>query len=194
MAIHCANGRASVVRLAFNLNDLPAYLQRGVDANSTTPEIERAGQELAAENFPERLSAEFVRKVCYWGGYAGISGKVLRYNDGTRIAETLRRAVDLTSKGDVKSAMEAMLGLNGLGVSFASKHLKFLNPDRHVVLDRIISERLGYPRTPDGYIEFVSDCGSILDAVQAAGIVRKDENPFRIADVEMAIYQILGAQ
>jgi hypothetical protein len=39
--------------------------------------------------------------------------------------------------------MDSLLGLNGFAVSFASKHLKFLAPDHAIVLDSILSKRLG---------------------------------------------------
>lgn len=194
MAVLCANGSASIVRLSFKITEFPAYLQRGLNLDVSTPEVERAGRELVLSAFSESLTADFVRKVCYWGGYAGIAGKVLKRNPKALVAATMKRAFDLTQQGDLKGALIEMLRLNGFAVSFASKHLKFLDPDRHVVLDSIISERLGYPRTIDGYVEFVADCAAMLDAVQSAGVTRPDGQPFRIADVEMAIFQFLRSQ
>ena len=194
MAILRVSDSTSIVRLSFKIAELPAYLQKGLDLDESTPEVERAGRELVSSAFPENLTADFVRMVCYWGGYAGIAGKVLKHNTKAFVAATMRRAFDLTQQGDLKAALDAMLCLNGLAVSFASKHLKFLDPNKHVVLDSIISERLGYPRTTDGYGEFVADCASILAAVQSAKITRPDGHPFRIADIEMAIFQVLRSQ
>jgi hypothetical protein len=194
MAVMRVNSSASIVRLSFEIARLPKYLQQGLDADKSTLEVEHAGQQLVLKAFPVDLTADFVRKVCCWAGYAGIAGKVLRHNSQEKIAETMKRAYDHTEREDLRAALEAMLGLRGLAVSFASKHLKFLNPNRHVVLDSTISERLGYPRAPDGYCEFVADCASVLTAVKAAKVMRPSGNPFRIADVEMAIFQILRSQ
>lgn len=191
MAVMCVCGSASIVRLSFEIAELPAFLQKGLDADKSTPEVEHAGEELVRSEFREDLTADFVRKVCHWGGYDGIAVRVLRHNNKTDVAETMKRAFELTQQGKLRAAIEAMLNLNGLAVSFASKHLKFLDPSRHVVLDRIISERLGYPRTPDGYCEFVAECESILGAIDPAKVLRPDGRQFRIADVEMAIFQIL---
>jgi len=115
---------------------------------------------------------------------------VLNRNDASKVANSLRQAHHKTQNGNLKAALEIMLTLNGLGVSFASKHLKFLDPERHVVLDSIIRKRLGYPDTSEGYYEFVSDCKDVLSLVQGKGILRCDGKPFRIADVEMAIYNM----
>jgi hypothetical protein len=60
--------------------------------------------------------------------------------------------------------------LNGLAVSFASKHLKFLAPEKAVVLDSIVSKRLGYELTPDGYQAFLNDCRRIRDRSISCGL------------------------
>jgi hypothetical protein len=84
--------------------------------------------------------------------------------------------------------------LNGLAVSFASKHLKFLVPERAVVLDSSISERLGYPRTPDGYLAFLGDCRSILEHATACNLHYTGwGKQWRVSDIEMAIFETLRA-
>ncbi len=80
-------------------------------------------------------------------------------------------------------------------MSFASKHLKFLDPDRAIVLESIISTKLGYPLTLVGYGEFLADCRALLDAVYAAGVPFPfpAEGTWRISDIEMAIFKQLGS-
>jgi hypothetical protein len=80
-----------------------------------------------------------------------------------------------------------------LGVPFASAHLKFLAPDRAVVLDSNISARLDYPKTPEGYLRFVEDCRRILQRINEAGLSYPGYGAagWRVSDVEMAIYESL---
>lgn len=191
--LHC-NGRASIVRLSFELDDLPSYLKMGLDADPATLDVECVGRRLIADQFSEELSADFVKAVCKWGNYPGIAGKIIKHNSLSKIAGALRSATKYTTNNDLKSAIESIIQLHGLAVSFGSKHLKFLDPTRHVVLDSIISERLGYLRTPEGYVEFATDCARIRDALHDASILREDNQPFRIADVEMAIFQLLRSK
>jgi hypothetical protein len=65
-----------------------------------------------------------------------------------------------------------------------------LAPESAVVLDSIISGRLGYPLTIEGYMRFLADCQTLLAKIEKAAI----QHPFnadgrwRISDVEMAIF------
>jgi hypothetical protein len=79
-----------------------------------------------------------------------------------------------------------------LGVSFGSKHLRFLAPDRAVVLDSTISERLGYKMDAGGYREFLGDCLSVRDILNEKKIDAAEAGRrWRACDVEMAIYTSL---
>lgn len=49
---------------------------------------------------------------------------------------------------------DAILGgtnILGLGVSFASKHLRMLAPEKYAVLDDVLSEGLGFALNSKGY-------------------------------------------
>jgi hypothetical protein len=91
----------------------------------------------------------------------------------------------------VADAMRRVIDLRDLGISFGSKHLKFLDPARAVVLDTVISGRLGYPLTIDGYTEFLADCHTLLEKVTVANV----EYPFshhqpgwQVSEMEMVIF------
>jgi hypothetical protein len=61
-----------------------------------------------------------------------------------------------------------------------------------VVLDEIISENLGYPRSPAGYLLFLKECLEIRDVLNQAQIrVSRQRKRWRVSDVEMAIYEEL---
>ncbi|MFT8246467.1 hypothetical protein [Roseomonas sp. BN140053] len=87
--------------------------------------------------------------------------------------------------------LRRIIALKSLGVSFGSKHAKFLAPDKAVVLDSIISTRFGYPLTLGGYGEFLGDCHALLDAVLAAGVPYPfpAEGIWRVSDIEMCLFQ-----
>jgi len=181
------------VSLSIELEDFGSFLQLGLINDPETLAIEQCAQRLIQSDFNPQQTNEFICTVCGWGGYAGIAGRVIKNNDPLRIVSALRDAYAATQYGKIDVAMEHMLALKDLGVSFSSKHLKFLDPNRHVVLDSVISGRLGYPLTTDGYCRFVEVCQKILGHLSYRNIQTTSLNhqSWRLADVEMAIYQWL---
>jgi hypothetical protein len=179
---------------AIDLQDFPNLLHEFVRREPDTRTIEQQARQLIEGRFNERELEPFIKAVCRWGGYAGVAGKVRRYHPTT--AELRSHFQDAYSKvvlSEDREAIKCLLRIKGLAVSFASKHLKSLAPDRAVVLDSIISARLGYPRTPEGYERFVGDCRSILARIASDGLSYPGYGPagWRVSDVEMAIYQKL---
>lgn len=195
MPIAIIDGSMNFVRLSMTINEFPVYLARGIaNAKTDTQTVEDEARYLVKNNFRDDLTEAFVRSVCLWGNRAAISGKVLMHNDLEEVSDTLRRALEQTKIGEVQCALRTIMSINGLGVSFASKHLKFLDPERHVILDSIISENLGYPRDDEGvgYAMFVSDCKEALKIVRENDTSYPESAPakeWRISDIEMAIYQ-----
>ncbi|MEO3475971.1 hypothetical protein AAFN86_29270 [Roseomonas sp. CAU 1739] len=179
-----------VVRLSLSLNSFPALLAEHRLSDPTTAAVEQRGQTYVAGGYQPADTREFVRAVCRWGNYDGVAGNVLKHNTVSSIAAAFREGHDHVVAGRAAAAIVSVTGLKGLRISFGSKHLKFLAPDHAVVLDSIISERLGYPRTPDGYAEFVQDCASLRDTLNHEGIAPSpDQSAWRISDVEMAIFK-----
>jgi len=190
MAIIFENQLAHIVQFSIEIAQLPEVLALAIQGAPNTPEIEAAGQALIDADFNDQMAVEFVYSVCVWGNYAGVYGNVVANNTAAEISAAMRGAHQETVNGDHGQALETVLALHGLGVSFATKHLKFLNPVQHVVLDSVIRDSLGYPLTTQGYLAFRSDCEVIRDSLIAQELHRHDDQPFRIADVEMAIYRI----
>jgi hypothetical protein len=187
------NGSVNIIRLSVPLREFPALLAQHRVSDPTTPEVEALGAAYVAQGFRERDTPEFVRAVCKWGHYAGVGGKVLKRNPIKNIRARMRNAHVALQKDDPLTAITEVTQLKGLGVSFGSKHLKFLLPDRAVVLDSIISERLGYRRTPKDYVDFLRDCAAIRDILSSQGIVASADQPaWRVSDVEMAIFKSLN--
>lgn len=185
------------VRLWIDLSDFPKSLKKGLDAAPLTKGTEELARELVVSNFATGNSVEFVRRVCRWGGDSRRGGKVIAYNSEDQIASCLRMSYEACLAKDRLAAINHVMALKGLSVSFGSKHLKFLDPEQHVVLDSIISEALGFSRTPAGYLAFSDHCRAILDVLKNEDVSYSGFGPngWRLADVEMAIYnKIVGSQ
>ena len=104
------------------------------------------------------------QQVCEWGGSTGhrVWGNLQRHckEMGDTDCTSLRDALKIwlahaADKSDVKSVIAEGDAIKGLGVSYASKHLRLLFPDKYPVLDSLISDAFGYAMNPSGYELFV---------------------------------------
>ncbi len=159
-----------------------------------TRKREHEGAALEKNAFPPKELNRFIRKVCAWGGYTGIAGRVLRNNTSNRIHTQFLAAQKAMQddRHDVASALAALNVLHGLGrPSFASKHLRLIWPRWCPVLDRFIRYGLDYAYDPEGYRHFANDCAMLAQALSKAGIqnpIHRDDGSWFVADVEAAIY------
>ena len=156
--------------------------------------VEEQAQTLRSSEYSEEMSRAFVEAVCKWGNYEGVAGKVLRGNPLPKVAEALGIADRYLASDRPVQALEAIMTLFGLGqVSFASKHIRMLAPDKAVVLDSVIRKHLGYANNLAGYGSFLADCTAIrggLNEKRALNPINLG-SPWRLCDVEMAIYSKL---
>jgi hypothetical protein len=171
------------------LDELNALLDEFIRKEPRTKLIEQQAERLIKSEFQPSELRDFIKAVCNWGGYGGIAGRVIKNNDRTKLRDAFRSAHSHANAGDDLRAIKSLLELNGLAVSFASKHLKFLAPENAVVLDSIINKRLGYELTPNGYQAFLNDCRHILERAKASG----SRERWRVSDIEMAIFEKLTA-
>ncbi|WP_027996955.1 hypothetical protein [Simplicispira psychrophila] len=105
------------------------------------------------------------QQVCEWGGSTGhrVWGNLQRHckemgdMDCTWLRDALRDwFAHAADQSDIKSVIAEGDAIKGLGVSYASKHLRLLFPDKYPVLDSLISDAFGYDMNPSGYELFVS--------------------------------------
>jgi len=159
--------------------------------------IEEMGRAIRETQFADQQEVDnFVKKVCRWGGYPPIAARVLQNNTPEQITTAFRNATArLTNQNpDVGCALEEIDTLDGLDVSFASKHLRLLFPERCPVLDSIISNRMFYKKSLEEYRRFASHCAMIAATLTQEHI----ENPvgqrqgwWYTADVEASLYAFL---
>ena len=160
-----------------------------------TGAVEAEGRRLIETGFALKVTESFVRSVCKWGGYSGIGGRVLKANSSEVISCRLREALSLmrTAEPDLAGALRAVNGISVLGTpSFASKHLRFLEPKLCPVFDAYLRECLPYSFDPVGYAAFAADCATLARELGR----RRVSNPWPgrdgnwyAADVEASIYQ-----
>jgi hypothetical protein len=162
---------------------------RGIDQ---TRSLERQGERLLGAFADEELVA-FVRRVSEWGGYPKTAERVFDRNDFSEVRHRFENAVEALTMDDphLKFALRELRCIRGLGVSFASKHLRLIRPDVCPVLDSVLSERLGYPLNVSGYKRFSDACLSVGRRLKERGIenpMRRKDQAWYAADVEMAVY------
>jgi hypothetical protein len=98
----------------------------------------------------------------------------------------------LIKQGDAPGAVARVQALNHLGQSFASKQIRFLAPNKAVILDKVIRTGLGYAETVDGYKAFLADCEEILRSARSDPRIGGARGSLlRICDVEAALFSKL---
>ena len=83
-------------------------------------------------------------------------GNLNRHYSPEILQEELRHWLSGIADSDI-DAIEGGLNIKGLGVSFASKHLRLLDPNRFAVLDDVLSVGLGFALNPAGYALFMRE-------------------------------------
>lgn len=188
MPIVSTEGGLAFVRLAITYADVPSLIARHNEKWPGAANVEALGAQLAGADFPPKVALQFVRDVYRWGRGDRNKARVLEKNTPEAIANALREGLRHAHSGRVAEGVERICNLNQVGQSFASKQLRFLAPDRAVILDSIIRTRLGYPDNAGGYREFLDDCGSVLDSCRLNGVERASGLLLRMADVETAVF------
>jgi len=93
-----------------------------------TKELEAEARRLLKTDFSRQQLSDFIRGVCAWGGYPGTAERVLGQNAWSDIQRQFSSAIASLSLDppDLQSALRALQRVRGLGLSFASKHLRLL--------------------------------------------------------------------
>jgi len=146
-----------------------------------------------------------VREMIQWGGSQ--NGVLEKFDDalGSYCLTTALTAV-LERIEEPRAAIEAALRIPGFGLTYASKLLRFVQPERYGALDRRIRTALSrlQPPLPDiydgntrsmvqGYCAFIDYLAGLREALEAGGIALPAEDEaqalWRPAEIEMALFQ-----
>lgn len=120
-------------------------------------------------------AAALTEAACHWGGGGRVLGNLKRHHAG-HLGDVMHRwmqaALAAASDGEAiaQASPQRPAGLpHGLGISFGSKHLRMLDPDRFAVLDSVLSEGLGYALNPKGYALFMRHLRDFHQKLSASG-------------------------
>ncbi len=150
------------LKSAWQLIDLEA-LNRDI----TTEEVEEIGNQIAQGNTTVD-PVDFCKMVCKWGRGHRVLGNLIgensRYHKRDELSSKLGTWFELvrSSKNDLHIISEG-IAIKGLGVSFASKHLRMLDPGRFATLDDVLSKGLGFALNPSGYKLFIETLRQFRD-------------------------------
>jgi hypothetical protein len=120
----------------------------------TTKEVERLGGELSGGAHDKVL--EFSEKVCGWGRGGRVWGNLKRFNSMEKLERELLGWLKEIAGASDEDAILKGIKIPGLEVSFASKHLRMLDPKKYAVLDSVLSEGLGFALNGKGYQLFLN--------------------------------------
>ena len=121
---------------------------------------------LAPSSSEQELEARALSKrVCVWGGRAGIFGNMDQADPdlGKKLSDWFAQA---RNTRDRAAALAQGVQINGLGPSFASKHLRFIDPQRYATLDNILAQAFGFPMEPAAYEQFLRSLESFKTTYQ----------------------------
>lgn len=174
------------------LTAFPKLFKEHWNNDESTRSVEICAKQFVKEGMPRERLLGFMRMVFGWGGSRNVGNNFMNLNEGNIIfvRKQFLESHKYLTKGDDKGAIESLTAIDGLGVSYASKHLKFLNPNKAVVLDSLIARGLGYKLTEAGYVEFVGECRKWRDLLNQKKIkcCRTPQGRWRVSDVEMAVF------
>jgi hypothetical protein len=169
--------------------------------------LEERGGWLVEQALLTGAPTDYVRELLAWG--AGKNDPRMRFEIGLGNVSLLQIFAPVVANiGDPQKAITAALQIPGCGLTYASKLLRFLQPDIHASLDGRIREAMLsagllskiYDSNENsmvrGYVAFQAFCAELVAQLDAAKITRPEcslpaaptQTGWRVADVEMAMF------
>ncbi len=190
----------------------------GYKTGKDTAEIERKGAALLSLLLKDnssnetriKFTNEFVQKVFLWGGPTGNIIKWQVYNRRGNKTEAedkvkevvtnlagflrdakLKSAFNEEFSNALNEALKEVTSIYGLGISYGSKILRMLLPEKAGAYDSILRKKFpSYLKS--SYAEFCGDCKEVAVALEKREIKNKSTHrkngEWFVADVEAAIY------
>lgn len=182
---------------------LPELLATFLRHAPDTRPLESLARTLVASRFPDEASTiEFIRRVFKWGGRTGarIRGRIEAHYRGSfePVRSCFSQAAEILAdpRSDVRDALACVNRIKYLGgVSYASKHLRFMAPERCVTLDTNLAGQLGVKLDPINYAALCRECAAI--ARELNGSLRLPpvgSAAWSAADVEVAVFTRLNPE
>jgi hypothetical protein len=121
-----------------------------------------------------------------WSNFNNSKNPVLNEDLGRKLRDAFLTALKKTSPHDTMAYLlseEMRKDLKGLNVSFLSKHLRMLQPERFATLDSVLEKSTGFAMNPTGYQIFMNSLDEQIGTAK-----RLSGKSFHIADFEAAIF------
>ena len=149
-----------------------------------TRNAEVIGENLLKNSSPS-MALAFSEAVVTWGRGSRVWGNLKRFHSDNLGEEIDRWVVSVVNAQNDEDAIRVGVGIKGLGVSFASKHLRMLNPEKYAVLDEVLSNGLGIALNEKGYALFMR---LLRDFKEKIGF------EYSLAFLEMGIFNLVRQQ
>ncbi|MGY2258001.1 hypothetical protein [Pseudomonas sp. SDO55104_S430] len=146
----------------------------------TTEKVEKIWEGIAAGEQVDVLV--FSEEVCRWGDGQRVWGNLGRLNNKDELESALEKWLKRTPDLSDEEAIAEGIKIRGLRVSFASKHLRMVDPDKYAVLDEVLSEGLGFALNAKGYRLFLTSLRNFSSAHSIS---------VRLAELEAGIFLLV---
>jgi hypothetical protein len=181
-----------LLEITDHLSDFSELTARHMRAVPETRSLEAQAAGVMQAGFPEPLLGEFITAVHRWGGSSRQLPRVLRSAQPGHFKRAVRALEEFPP--DIESAILAVTAMDGLGISFASKHLRLLRPDLCPVLDSRVRAYFKYRKDAAGYCRLQKDAINAAHALERAGVFNPMQRPdgrWYAADIDMAVYAFI---
>jgi thermostable 8-oxoguanine DNA glycosylase len=137
--------------------------------------------------------------IAEWGGNQhAIKKRLQAHNSPEEVKFSIKKAIQQVENPAI-ALRELLVGINHWGLSYASKTLRFINPQSYAALDQKLRNNIDrslLPRIYDGHIDsMVKGYLSFLDICQEirshATAPAPRSNRWFIADIEMGLFQFV---
>jgi hypothetical protein len=182
------HGGLVVYRVSLDPREVPHLLQEHRLSYPGCCDLEGRARQLKENDFQPDACLHFVEQVYRWSKSVRNLSHVLNAGPD-EIASRLRAATKQIDAEEETRAVETLAGIPHVGISYASKIARFLDPSRCVILDSIIREHIGYPDDLWGYEAFLRDCNDAVHMLKASPSLDPEcRERLRVCDVEAALF------
>lgn len=172
---------------SFTRSELEPHVSKGMEI-----ELESLGSKLIQIRRPaynQRFSKDarhFIERVVLdWGKGHRNWGRVKKGQ--AALSRKIHEIIPILTKESPAQLARQIDGcVSGLRLSYASKLLRMLFPQRFAVLDSMLEEALGIARNPSGYELLCSELARFIERHEPC----IDGKLMRVADLELAIYRL----
>jgi len=139
----------------FKFSSTALYSEANISmSDQKTCAVQTMGSALSDNLTPEGALA-FSYAVVNWGRGGRVWGNLKRFHSDNLGHQIHDWILELQQDKKDEEAIAHGINIKGLGVSFASKHLRMFNSEKYAVLDEVLSDGLGIALNEKGYALFM---------------------------------------